>query len=90
MPEDSTEPAPDNENLIRERAYHLWEADGCPEGRAHEYWVRAKESMSSEGSATSRAAAEVAQADVAAARGIAERAGNQQQTVADPQDTKDR
>jgi hypothetical protein len=27
---------------IRERAYHLWEADGCPEGRAEDYWERAE------------------------------------------------
>ena len=27
---------------IRERAYHLWEADGCPEGQAQEYWDRAE------------------------------------------------
>jgi len=28
---------------IRERAYHLWEADGQPHGRALEYWERARE-----------------------------------------------
>jgi hypothetical protein len=28
---------------IRERAYHLWEADGRPEGRSAEYWERASE-----------------------------------------------
>jgi len=28
---------------IRERAYHLWEADGGPEGRSAEYWERASE-----------------------------------------------
>ena len=27
---------------IRERAYHLWEADGCPENQAEEYWDRAE------------------------------------------------
>ncbi len=27
---------------IRERAYHLWEADGCPEDQAEEYWQRAE------------------------------------------------
>jgi hypothetical protein len=27
---------------IRERAYHLWEADGCPENTAEEYWYRAE------------------------------------------------
>jgi len=28
---------------IRERAYHLWEADGGPEGQDVEYWERARE-----------------------------------------------
>ena len=28
---------------IRERAYHLWAADGSPHGRADEYWERARE-----------------------------------------------
>ncbi len=28
---------------IRERAYHLWEADGRPHGRELEYWERARE-----------------------------------------------
>jgi hypothetical protein len=27
---------------IRERAYHLWEADGCPENQAEDYWERAE------------------------------------------------
>jgi hypothetical protein len=27
---------------IRERAYHLWEADGGPEGQAEAYWERAE------------------------------------------------
>ena len=34
---------PAHEARIRERAYLLWEADGCPEGRADEYWERARE-----------------------------------------------
>ena len=29
------------EQAVRERAYLLWENDGCPEGRAEEYWHRA-------------------------------------------------
>ena len=29
------------EQAVRERAYLLWEKDGCPEGRAEEYWHRA-------------------------------------------------
>ncbi|MBS3847320.1 DUF2934 domain-containing protein [Devosia sp. J2-20] len=27
---------------IRLTAYFLWEQDGCPPGRAFEYWLRAK------------------------------------------------
>jgi hypothetical protein len=42
MSESSHEIPTDSEHHIRERAYHLWEADGCPEGRAQEYWARAK------------------------------------------------
>ena len=28
----------DQEQRIRERAYHLWEVEGRPEGRAEEHW----------------------------------------------------
>ena len=31
------------EQTVRERAYFLWEQDGCPAGRANEYWQRALE-----------------------------------------------
>jgi hypothetical protein len=31
------------EQAVRERAYFLWEADGCPDGHADEYWQRADE-----------------------------------------------
>jgi len=33
----------EDESRIRERAYHLWEADGRPHGRELEYWERARE-----------------------------------------------
>jgi hypothetical protein len=36
---------------IRERAYHLWEADGRPQGRDLEYWERARELVGMEQSA---------------------------------------
>lgn len=29
-------------DAIRHRAYQLWTEDGCPEGRAVEYWLRAE------------------------------------------------
>jgi len=35
---------------IRERAYHLWEADGCPDGRDLDYWERARELVGMEDS----------------------------------------
>ncbi len=27
---------------IKERAYFLWKKEGCPEGREHEFWERAR------------------------------------------------
>ena len=36
------------EQRIRERAYALWEADGRPEGKADEYWERAREMIAAE------------------------------------------
>ena len=36
---------------IRERAYHLWQADGEPHGRDGEYWERARELVGMEESA---------------------------------------
>ena len=30
------------ERAIRERAYGLWEKEGSPEGRDHEFWERAR------------------------------------------------
>jgi hypothetical protein len=27
---------------IQERAYHLWEAAGCPDGQADQFWMRAE------------------------------------------------
>lgn len=30
-----------NEDKVRVRAYHLWEAEGRPEGRGDEFWARA-------------------------------------------------
>ena len=38
------------EEKIRERAYHLWEADGRPTGNDLEYWERARELVGMESS----------------------------------------
>jgi hypothetical protein len=31
------------DQAVREQAYFLWQQDGCPDGRAEEYWHRAHE-----------------------------------------------
>lgn len=38
----------DLETRIRERAYAMWEEDGRPEGRAEEYWERARRFVEAE------------------------------------------
>jgi hypothetical protein len=35
----------DEERVIRERAYFLWESEGRPEGRALDHWRRAAAEM---------------------------------------------
>jgi hypothetical protein len=42
---------PEREERIRQRAYHLWEVDGRPEGRGDEFWERAEELIGIEESA---------------------------------------
>jgi Protein of unknown function (DUF2934) len=54
-------PMPNLEEAIRERAYHLWIADGQPEGQADIYWLNAQReilttSVESPGSTASAAA----------------------------------
>lgn len=36
------------EDRIRERAYRLWEQDGRPEGKADDYWTRARHLIEAE------------------------------------------
>jgi Protein of unknown function (DUF2934) len=36
---------PNLEEAIRERAYHLWIADGQPEGQSDIYWLNAQREM---------------------------------------------
>ena len=46
---------PNLEETIRKRAYHLWIADGQPEGQADVYWLNAQREIlttSLEGSST--------------------------------------
>ena len=48
MPEDFA--APDDEARIREKAYHLWQAEGEPNGRADAHWTMAREMVAIEDS----------------------------------------
>ena len=41
---------------IRERAYSLWEADGSPEGREWDYWLRAEQDLDAEAQTPKRGA----------------------------------
>jgi hypothetical protein len=43
-----SEDAAHREERIRDRAYRMWESDGRPEGRAEDYWNRAKELIEDE------------------------------------------
>jgi hypothetical protein len=40
----SATPAP-SEELVATRAYQLWLAEGCPDGRALEHWVQAQHEL---------------------------------------------
>ncbi|KVH42803.1 DUF2934 domain-containing protein [Burkholderia diffusa] len=40
------------EAQVRERAYRLWEADGAPDGKADEYWLRAEQLLDAEDGTT--------------------------------------
>jgi hypothetical protein len=48
MAETTDSQVQDIDELIRQRAYSLWEVEGRPEGRAKEYWHRAQELVESE------------------------------------------
>jgi hypothetical protein len=36
----------DQQNRIRQRAYELWEASGCPQGCEAEHWLQAERELS--------------------------------------------
>jgi len=40
--------ADDIAELIRQRAYAIWEREGRPEGREHEHWIKAVEEIRGE------------------------------------------
>jgi hypothetical protein len=61
---------PNLEEAIRERAYHLWIADGQPEGKADVYWLSAQREIlttSLEGSRKTAPATATAHLDSASA-----------------------
>ena len=37
-----------HEQRVRERAYHIWEAAGRPEGKADEHWLQAEAEIAAE------------------------------------------
>ena len=39
-------PEPDRDHAVRERAYHIWERDGRPEGQAEAHWLSAAREQS--------------------------------------------
>ena len=41
-----------DEKAIRERAYHIWEAEGRPHGRDREHWERANREIAAEAKKT--------------------------------------
>ena len=44
------------EDRIRERAYHIWEANGRPSGRADEFWHEACEAIAAAAQPRAKAA----------------------------------
>jgi hypothetical protein len=40
---------PELRHRIEQRAYSLWELDGCPEGRALDYWLQAEQEIVNQG-----------------------------------------
>jgi hypothetical protein len=51
MSDNPFDDSPTHKARIRERAYHLWDQDGRPHGRAEEFWERARELIGMEDSA---------------------------------------
>jgi len=43
MSDNPLEMTPERKQRIEERAYHLWEEAGCPQGRDLDFWERARQ-----------------------------------------------
>lgn len=73
------------EEAIRERAYHLWTADGQPEGKAEFHWLKAQREVlttSFEGSNGGHAAESASVTAKPAREGKAVRPGRRKARVA--------
>jgi uncharacterized membrane protein len=54
-----------SEEQIRTLAFYLWEQDGSPEGRADEYWDKARKQLGLEGTAQDGKAADQGETETA-------------------------
>ena len=53
------------EELVRERAFHIWERQGSPDGHADQFWLMAEEELLAEGYSRSGPAPRPASDDTA-------------------------
>lgn len=51
------------QQMIRERAYSIWQREGCHDGRAFEHWTLAEREIKRTGSARAHAAVQIEGAD---------------------------
>ena len=61
-----------SEEQIRTLAFYLWEQDGSPDGRADEYWEKARRQLGLEGPAQDEAAGFAEELEVTSNRPLAE------------------
>ena len=62
-----------SEQAIRERAYHLWDGDGRPDGRSIDYWLQAARELEEEAARSATAAVQPAALKAKAGREIPKR-----------------
>jgi hypothetical protein len=66
----------DREELIRQRAYSIWEEQGRPQGEDMRHWLQAWQELSDAGDASTGAETPAEQEGSAAAHAAATSAGN--------------
>lgn len=54
--ETEMETAMDREKRIRDRAYQIWQEEGCPDGKAGEHWEQARRMIENEESSPAKRA----------------------------------